>query len=135
MKRIGFILAALAIIMCGCGKEAHPEPTGLELGFYQADTPDGSLFLEIVAENTCKLYFNGENPHVWNCTIEDDTIKFIGKADVTCRREGTAFYGQKISYYFSSNEPGRITSRTSFTINGDTGSRKFGMVRCDFRKP
>ena len=135
MKRISIILAALAIIMCGCGKEAQPEPTGLELGFYVADTPEGTLVVELVAENTCKLYFNNEVPSLSRCKIEGGSISIVGKADVTCKRNDSSLYGQTISYYFSSNEPGRITSRTSFTINGDTGSRRFGLVRCDFRKP
>ena len=131
MKKILFILAAV-LCLASCEKKATEVPAGLDMGAYAASTADGSMYVELIGENACKVYFSGENPEVYRYVVDGTQITIYGKASTTSKRQ--QYYGETIHYGFIVSEPGRITSRTSFEITADTGERKDGKVLCKFQK-
>ena len=102
------------------------------MGIYRASTPDGNLYAEFVAEHSYKLYFNGEAPSFWYYKIEGDTIILNGVSSTISHRDKYA--GQSITYAFTNDGPGRITSRTSFTITAEAGFVAEEKVKCEFKK-
>lgn len=131
MKKLVFAIIASFFLAAGCSSgpldPADAAPS-LELGIYTASTRDGQLFLELVDESACRLYFD-------RCPASTGTYKiYDGKIEPWVFTYVPGYFsggGTSKMYVFSRSTVGTITGPASFKIDADTTE---GRVTCDFRR-
>ena len=103
MKKILLIIAAI-LCLSACTKEPVLQ------GVYSCTMSEGTLNVELLANEKCILYFNGgkESTGFWH-TYENDEISIIGSVE----------YGDISSYkyrYYRFGDHGKIINDTEFSV-------------------
>ena len=105
MKRMLFLLMLLALVSC-------EKKSQLERGTYSCSIGSKTLFIEILAEPNCIIYFKGQSEDDGYYHIDGDEIVITGHAT------DKSGYSWK-TYRFNYEHPGTIYNSESFGITAD----------------